>query len=301
MLVALGTNFLNSCFAEDEARREGIIDLEWDVAEKEGVHFISVQPGSVKNILSLNGEVSLNGDSVVHVFPRFAGVIKQVEKKIGDQVKAGDLLTVIQSNESLSLYQIHSEVDGTIMEKDASRGEFVKDDKLLFTIADLKTVWVNAAVYPADLDKVKVGSRVLIESKSVGNLTSNSTEGQVSYVRQSLSELTRTAMVRIAIGNLEQRWFPGMFVTVKVLGESHDAKMVVPKQSVVTIENVPSIFVQVISHGHHAFEVRKVELGLSDDRVTEVLSGLKDGEIVAAENPFILKAELGKSSADEGE
>ena len=44
-------------------------------------------------------------------------------------------------------------------------------------------------------------------------------------------------------------------------------------------------------------EARPLELGRSDGRVVEVLSGLSAGERYAAKNSFVIKAELGKAGA----
>ena len=53
-------------------------------------------------------------------------------------------------------------VAGTVIEKHLNVGEFVKDDTEVFNVADLRTVWVNLHVPPADLRFVEKGQRVQI-------------------------------------------------------------------------------------------------------------------------------------------
>jgi membrane fusion protein, heavy metal efflux system len=47
------------------------------------------------------------------------------------------------------------------------------------------------------------------------------------------------------------------------------------------------------------FEKRLVTLGDGDDRISEVLSGVREGETIALGNTFILKAEVLKSLAED--
>ncbi len=279
---------------DEDEHPSGLVELDWATAAKEGVIIVRAGPGAIRNMLSLNGEVSLNGDTIVHVSPRFPGVVKRVEKNLGDSVKAGALLAVIQSNESLTTYEIRAEVDGTIIEKDATRGEFVRDDKVLFIIADLASVWINAAVYPDDLQKVSIGSEVLISSRSV----EGGAQAVISYLRPSLSELTRTALVRMVVPNADRKWLPGMFVRADVLSDPAPVPLAIPTSAIKRIANEYVVFVKSKApDGDEGFERREVEAGGSDGEWTEILSGLKPGEEVAAGNTFILKAELGKGSA----
>lgn len=55
--------------------------------------------GSLRNEIRLPGEIVFNEDHVVHIVPRVAGIARDVVKSVGDRVKAGDLLAVIESRE----------------------------------------------------------------------------------------------------------------------------------------------------------------------------------------------------------
>jgi cobalt-zinc-cadmium efflux system membrane fusion protein len=56
-------------------------------------------PGKVAISLSLPGEVALNAEHVAHVTPRVAGSVREVKKQLGDSVKKGDVLAVLESRE----------------------------------------------------------------------------------------------------------------------------------------------------------------------------------------------------------
>ncbi len=63
-----------------------------------------------------------------------------------------------------------------------------------------------------------------------------------------------------------------------------------------TIEGRVVVFVR----NAEGFEARTVQLGRSDGEISEVLAGIEPGESYATINSYILKAELGKGSAEHG-
>ena len=274
---------------------EGFVEIPEKKAEKAGITTSKVIKGNLDQTLVLPGEVTINGDLLVHVAPRFEGTIKKVAKHVGEDVKKGDLLATVQSNESLAIYEIKAETDGIVIDKDASQGEFATNDKVLFTIANFDTVWVNAAVHTNDLVSVKKGLTATVRSK-----TTNTTQtGTIHYVRPTLNENTRTALARIVLDNPNRKWLPGMFVNVSLNRSSSHSNLLIPSESAVFVENEYVAFVKATApDGGQGFEKRDITIGQNNGEQVEVLSGLKLGETVASGETFILKAELGKGSAE---
>jgi len=56
-------------------------------------------PGRLRSEVSLPGEIVFNEDRVVHVVPRVAGIVREVNNTVGDHVRAGEVLAVIDSRE----------------------------------------------------------------------------------------------------------------------------------------------------------------------------------------------------------
>jgi len=287
-------------FAEDEHghednQEEGFVEISVEKTNKAGISISEVTKGKFKNKLTLPGEVAVNGDLLVHVSPRFEGTLKKVAKHIGEKVKKDDILAIVQSNNSLSIYEIKGESDGVVIDKDASVGEFVTTDKSIFTIANFDTVWVNAAIHTHDLHLVKEGTSVRISSKA----TNVSQDGVIEYIRPTLSETTRTALARIMLNNHEGKWLPGMFVNVSLNTESNTTSLLIPSESAVFIDNEYIVFIESTApDGDYGFELRDIEIGRDNGTEVEIISGLKAGERVASGETFILKAELGKGSAE---
>lgn len=277
------------------AKRLEFVEFQWSKAEREGIRYAEVKQVRIRETQRFFGETTINGNSLVHVVPRFPGTLKRVEKLTGDEVKVGETLATVESNESLSNYQVKAEIDGVIIDQDATKGEFVSNEKVLFKLANLQTTWANIAVPPKLLASLKVGTPATVISQS----TDARLDTQITYIRPTLSEATRSGHARLELPNQQHQWPPGMFVTVEVALSEKNADLAVPESSVLLIENKPSVLVQAKApDGDEGFEVRHLKTGRSDGQWVEIVDGLKAGEVVAAGNTFLLKAEMGKSSAE---
>lgn len=271
------------------------IEITKEKATKAGITLTKARKGFLSKRLVFPGEVAVNGDLLVHVAPRFEGTLKKVAKHIGEKVKKNDLLATVQSNTSMSLYEIKAETDGVVIDKDAAVGEFVTSDKAIFTIANFDTVWINVAIHSHDLATVKIGQKVRIISKSV-NIVG---DGMIEYIRPTLSEATRTALARIVIDNKEGKWLPGMFVNVELNVQNDEQGILIPSESAVFLNNEYVAFTQGFSHdGEYGFEKKDIKVGFDNGQEIQVVAGLSENEIIASGETFLLKAELGKSSAE---
>ena len=248
--------------------------------------------GRISTYVVLPGEVRPNADRVAHLVPRYAGIVKEVRKQIGDTVAIGDVLAVIESSESLTSYELKTLLAGTIIAKHVTRGEAVTRDTQAFVIADLSAVWIELSVYQRDLARVAVGQAVLI---STGHHLPD-VASEITYVSPVVDQHTRTALARVVMDNSNASWRPGMFVTGRVVVEEADVPIAVPLTALQTTAGRSIVFVQ----DDDGFEPRQLTLGRTSATHTEVLSGLKAGERYVANGGFILKAELGRAELGDG-
>lgn len=82
---------------EDE-HEENLLFSE-DELEEFDIQLDEVGLGSIKEKLTLPGEITLDPDRLIHIVPRVSGITKQVYKTLGDSVKTGDLLATLSSRE----------------------------------------------------------------------------------------------------------------------------------------------------------------------------------------------------------
>jgi cobalt-zinc-cadmium efflux system membrane fusion protein len=210
-------------------------------------------------------------------------------------VTAAEIATLPdQSEATLRLQEVRSPISGHVVERKVELGVAVGRDQLeteLFVIADLGRVWVELAVSPDDVPLVAMGATISVAARA----GTEKTEGKVVFISPMLDRDTRLARVVAEIDNTDGGWRPGSFVTAGVEFEHRQAPLAVPAAAVVTMETGPVVFVRT----PEGFAARQVKLGQSDERTTEVVSGLREGETIAVSNAFLLKAEMLKGSAED--
>jgi cobalt-zinc-cadmium efflux system membrane fusion protein len=190
---------------------------------------------------------------------------------------------------NLTRYQIRSPIDGTVTDKAIGVGESLKEDKNIFVVADLSTVWAEMTLYPEHLNAIKVGQKAIVKAAAF----EASGAGTLSYIGGMVNEQTRTAKARVVLRNPKGIWRPGLPVNVDVVTDEIEVPIAVSVDAIQTINDQPTVF----GRYGDSFEARPVELGRTDGKFTELVKGLNAGERYAAENSFLIKADLGKSGA----
>lgn len=275
---------------EHEHGKEGHVELSAEARKNANLKIEEAAGAKIQTLLPLYGKIASNEEALAHVQPRFPGVVKEVRKRLGDAVTKGDLLAVVESNDSLRSYDIKSEVTGTVIQKDITLGEFVKNEDTIYTIADLSTVWVDLVVFREDFKKLKVGQPVEIHPGAGEEAIQN----KVAYISPFGTEGTQSMLARCVVPNPNGDLRPGLFVTAEISTGETDAPVAVKLAAIQTLKEKTVVFVEE----GDAFEAREVELGARDNTHVEVLSGLLPGDKYVSDNSFILKAELGKEEAE---
>jgi membrane fusion protein, heavy metal efflux system len=253
-----------------------------------GIEMATAGPDTIETYLTVPGEVRANADRLAHIVPRFSGIVTEVRVHQGDHVAKGQVLAVVESDESLAPFEVRTLIGGTVIEKHITLGEAVSRDHDAFVIADLSTVWVDLTVYQRDLARVREGQPVRV---FVGHDTASG-EARIDYVTPIVDETTRTATARLEIRNADGHWRPGMFVRGRILLDRTAAPVAVPRTALHTYEGGTVVFVETPD----GFEPRSVRTGRAGRDVVEITEGLSAGETYARSGGFTLKAELGRES-----
>lgn len=277
---------------EDGERHEGAVQLSAAEIQEFAIDLAVAGPGTVRLTRTLPAEVGFNEDRVAHIVPRYEGIVTKVLVKVGDKVAAGQVLAVIESDDSLAPYEVTTSIAGTIIDKHMTRGEPVDRSNSGFTVADLSSVWIDITVYQRDIKRIRVGEEVTVRVRLDGYAVS----GRIDYIAPVVDEHTRTGTARMVVDNPDGYWRPGMFAMAEIVTDSIAAAVVVPATAVHTLEGEDVVFV-VTDEG---FEPQPVEVGNQGKREVEILAGLEPGEEYVATNGFTIKAELGKESFGEG-
>jgi len=188
----------------------------------------------------------------------------------------------------IARYQMSAPISGRIIDKHLTPGEKVDTDHSIYTIADLSTIWLNIAVYEKYLDQIEEGQSVVVHAPGRDG------KGTVTYISSILNEGTRTMTAQVVLDNSQRHWVPGEFLTVRIETGQVPVARRVPIQAVQQWEGASVVFVRK----GDTFVPRPVQLGRQNSEFVEVIDDtLALGTPVVAKNSFLIKAELGKSSA----
>lgn len=287
--AALGTSPSDKGHGEAGHEDEGAVEMSDAKVAASGIEILSAQQETLHDAITLNGILQPNQETLVQVTPRFPGVVREIKKRIGDTVEKGDLLAKIESNQSLTVYELRAPISGTVIDRQISLGEYAAEQKPAFIVADISTVWVDLSVYRRDLPRVRVGDRLLIDVGDGGKPI----EGSISYISPVGSSDTQTGLARAVVRNEGLRLRTGLFVAARLILTAKQVPVAVRAAAVQTVQNRKVVFVRT----GDKFEIRDVELGNRDADNVEIVFGIIGGDKYAARNSFVVKAELAKGSA----
>jgi len=181
---------------------------------------------------------------------------------------------------SSPLIELKAPVSGTIVEQNVAGSEGIKsldNTPNLFTIANLSEVWVVCDVFENDLGEVHVGDAAEIRLNAFPERVF---KGKVADISRVLDPNTRSAKVRIVLGNADGALRSGMFAVATFHSRKLTNRIVVPSTAIMRLHDKDWVFRK---EGDKQF--RKIEIkadGLAPDGMQEIREGVKAGDEVVA-------------------
>ncbi|HMK28519.1 MAG TPA: efflux RND transporter periplasmic adaptor subunit [Terriglobales bacterium] len=187
--------------------------------------------------------------------------------------------------DSIPHVTIYAPSGGTIIERKVTQGQYVNSGDVLYTVADLSSVWVKADVYESDLPHLRMNQEVAITSDA---LPGTSIHGRVEFIEPTASTQTRTVPVHIHVSNSGMRLRPGMFVRAVFMAPNSAATLVVPRSAVL---DTGTRQIAYIARGKGVFEARQIEVGRPGEDYYPVLKGLREGEQIVVNGNFLIDSQ----------
>ncbi len=254
------------------------------------IEVLKAGPATVHQTINLTGKIILNQDKTAQVRGRFPGVIKSAIKSVGDKIKKGDELATIESNQSLQSYSITSPLDGVVITRNAAIGGLAGEEPI-YVVADLSQLWAEFFVFSRDMDRIATGQKLDIFSLSD---SSTNAEATISSLLPTAESSSQTVVARVTLDNSDNKWRSGMTVRGDVVLSEKQVAVAVKTSAIQRQEGSEVVYVK---EGEN-YVMRKIETGQSDREWTEILNGLEANEEYVATNSFVVKADIGKSSAE---
>lgn len=271
---------------EDERHAEGV---SAEILKHANLSIERVGAAKISVRIKLLGSIVPLENKTAHLSARFSGIALEVRKKLGDAVREGDPLAVIESNQSLQPYTLVAPISGIITKLHVTKGELLADSVPLFEILDLSTVFAQLFAFPPDISRIQVGQRALISR--VGKQQT----AAVSYISPVTDETSRSRLVRVLLDNSTGIYSPGEFVSAEIVVEEAEVPLAVKASALLTINNEQIVFVK----DGNKLQAKALVTARTDGEYAEIVSGLAAGTEYVAGDTFLLKAELGKGATDD--
>ena len=268
---------------------EGRTSITDKMAELSGIKTEFPLKRTISSAAKIRGKITPSEHRIAHIIPRFSGVVRESKKHIGDMVQKGEVLAVIESNESLQPFEVRSQISGTIINGHVIIGEFVPENQWIYVVADLSEVWADFFIPLREGLSVKEGQKLLMSAVN-GNI---SVASSVSYIAPYADEKSQSQLVRAVIPNSDNKLLPGMFVTADLSVSEKSADLAIKKSALQKFRDWDVVFRKV----EETYEAAPLELGVSDGEWIEVISGLSSEDQYVSENAFLVKADILKSGA----
>lgn len=276
----------------DEKASKDSVHLEEQIATESGVRTAPVAAGVIRDEHEVQGLLLPIDGRNARIMARFPGPVRGVRVAVGDKVKAGQILAIIESNVSLSDYPVTAPLSGTILSRNVAVGDLAGDTPL-FEIADLSKLWVDIHLIGADAEHLHAGLSVEVTRLS-DNVHANTT---IQRVLPGMATASQSTIARAIVINTDGNWRPGASVRVRVSVSEDSVDRVVPLDAIQSLRGQDVVFVK---EGEN-YEARPVKLGRRDGHSAEVLDGVALGDGIVVKQSYLIKADIEKSSVEDSD
>lgn len=229
-------------------------------------------PGRVEKIYCKEGNTVQSGQVLARVVPSPAAVVPG----LGTPNPLGPGTTL----STTAAQVIRAPFDGAVARKFAEEGDTVGLGQPVFSIADTRSTWVTALVDDADLDKLRLGQRVQVSLPTYLPAVHWGTVVQIGATAEPRSPALAEARVvrtKVALDHPSPQLKPGIEVNVEGDVVMRDDCLIVPCDGIV--EERARRFVWRVD-GNRVVR-SEIQTGATNYVVSEILSGLEEGDRVA--------------------
>ncbi len=207
-------------------------------------------------------------------------------KALATANKAKDLIAINGGGHTTAngTYIITSPMNGYVVEKKINQGGFIRNDNgdNLFTVGDIRDVWVWANVYESDIAQVKEGYKASITTLAYPDKVF---EGVVDKVNQVLDPITKVMKIRIKLPNKDLLLKPEMFANILIENKETKKAVVIPSEALVNDNGKTYV---IIYHEKCNLELKQVQVIKNTAGKAYIADGLNAGDKVISKNQILL-------------
>jgi cobalt-zinc-cadmium efflux system membrane fusion protein len=206
----------------------------------------------------------------------------------------GQVREVAETGSSSSRLPIVAPFSGTLVERDAVIGEAVEVGDVLFSLADLSSMWLELSIPEDKLSSIEVGDPVEATFDALPGVI---VSGRLIWLASSIDEQSRMIKARAVIPNRGSSLKHGMFGQVRIFPKMNLTGLHVPVQALHHVDGTSVVFIKL---EEDLYEIRRVSRGGNTAESVEILAGIFPQEEVVVAHSFTMKSEFLKSRLGAG-
>ena len=233
-------------------------------------------------------------DQKISALSSLSKTIDQLKDKISDydnQIDSQER-TIKQKEDALDKAKenyencfVRANFDGKIAKVNVKKGDTLSSATALFTLISNQKI-AEISLNEVDAAKVKIGQKATLTFDALPDSTLTGKVSEIDTVG-TVSQGVVSYNVKIVLDMDDERIKPGMSVAADIIVDAKQDVLLVPNSAVKSQQNV--YYVQLMegpegkqaSYGaSNTLRSQQVEIGLSNDTMTEIVSGLKEGNVV---------------------
>ena len=181
-------------------------------------------------------------------------------------------------------YTVKAPINGYVVEKKINQGSFIRTDNNdnLFTVGDVKQVWVWVNVYETDIAKVKEGYAADVSTLAYPDRIF---KGVVDKVNQVLDPVTKVMKIRVNLPNDSMLLKPEMFANIVITNKERLKMITIPGSSIVSDNGKDYV---IIYHDTCKLELKEIQIMKTVGDKVYVSSGITEGDKVISKNEILL-------------
>ena len=178
-----------------------------------------------------------------------------------------------------AMFRVVAPRPGYIVERNINEGTQIRTDNntALFTISDLKSVWIWANVHESDMGKVKEGDKVRVTTIAYPE---HIFQGTIKKIGTMLDPSSRVIRVRSELSNEDGLLKPEMFAIVVITSQRSESVLAIPQKALI-LEN--NLYYTMREVSPNTFEKINVTVGKKFNDLTEITGGLTAGDKIIVE------------------
>jgi cobalt-zinc-cadmium efflux system membrane fusion protein len=210
---------------------------------------------------------------------------KEFQKSEDELKKTEDVVKLYGTNPNSKIpyFTITAPIEGYVVEKNINNNMLLRPDNTnaIFTISDLKTVWVYANAFETDIAQLKQGQTVTVMTPAYPN---QELKGIINNVGNVLDPTSKALKLRVELENPDGMLRPEMFAKVKVHVPKPGKFLAVPPDALIFDKDK----YYVLQYTNKQFKPREIQLVEKTSRITYLLKGVSEGDTIVTEGSLLL-------------